>query len=189
MRSCTKKPRASGAFLRWAVLGSNQRPPACRAGALPTELTARTARGYQRGSRPRPPRAPPRPARGVGPARAHVYLERLARGVAPRPVGRGLEPLLGRQPRVADEAEVARGGLDAASVPPHRLGERAVRPVRHANAPQAHELRTLGEGHIVVGSDVARAPRAAVSSATMASSRRPRERTAPARRSRQAHPT
>ncbi len=25
----------------WAVLGSNQRPPACRAGALPTELTAR----------------------------------------------------------------------------------------------------------------------------------------------------
>jgi hypothetical protein len=26
---------------RWAVLGSNQRPPACRAGALPTELTAR----------------------------------------------------------------------------------------------------------------------------------------------------
>ncbi len=27
-------------LLRWAVLGSNQRPPACRAGALPTELTA-----------------------------------------------------------------------------------------------------------------------------------------------------
>src|SRR3954469_21821535 len=26
-----------------AVLGSNQRPPACRAGALPTELTAREA--------------------------------------------------------------------------------------------------------------------------------------------------
>src|SRR5205823_14037865 len=26
--------------LGWAVLGSNQRPPACRAGALPTELTA-----------------------------------------------------------------------------------------------------------------------------------------------------
>ena len=27
--------------MKWAVLGSNQRPPACRAGALPTELTAR----------------------------------------------------------------------------------------------------------------------------------------------------
>src|SRR5215204_6086599 len=26
---------------RWALLGSNQRPPACRAGALPTELSAR----------------------------------------------------------------------------------------------------------------------------------------------------
>src|SRR5919197_5083076 len=25
----------------WAVPGSNQRPPACKAGALPTELTAR----------------------------------------------------------------------------------------------------------------------------------------------------
>ena len=24
----------------WAVLGSNQRPPACKAGALPAELTA-----------------------------------------------------------------------------------------------------------------------------------------------------
>ncbi len=29
------------------MLGSNQRPPACRAGALPTELTARGPRGYQ----------------------------------------------------------------------------------------------------------------------------------------------
>src|SRR3954449_12219327 len=28
-------------FAECAVLGSNQRPPACRAGALPTELTAR----------------------------------------------------------------------------------------------------------------------------------------------------
>jgi ketosteroid isomerase-like protein len=27
----TRKPRASGAFARWAVLGSNQRPPACQA--------------------------------------------------------------------------------------------------------------------------------------------------------------
>ena len=26
---------------KWAVLGSNQRPPACKAGALPAELTAR----------------------------------------------------------------------------------------------------------------------------------------------------
>ena len=28
-------------ILQWAVLGSNQRPPACKAGALPAELTAR----------------------------------------------------------------------------------------------------------------------------------------------------
>src|SRR5207248_4924215 len=27
--------------VQWAVLGSNQRPPACKAGALPAELTAR----------------------------------------------------------------------------------------------------------------------------------------------------
>src|SRR6476619_7143034 len=27
-------------YCRWAVPGSNQRPPACKAGALPTELTA-----------------------------------------------------------------------------------------------------------------------------------------------------
>src|SRR4051794_19787451 len=27
---------------RWAVQGSNLRPPACKAGALPAELTART---------------------------------------------------------------------------------------------------------------------------------------------------
>ena len=28
--------------MRWAVTGSNRRPPACKAGALPAELTART---------------------------------------------------------------------------------------------------------------------------------------------------
>jgi hypothetical protein len=28
-------------FARWAVPDSNQRPPACKAGALPAELTAR----------------------------------------------------------------------------------------------------------------------------------------------------
>jgi hypothetical protein len=32
----------NGLTMRWAVPGSNQRPPACKAGALPTELTART---------------------------------------------------------------------------------------------------------------------------------------------------
>src|SRR5215211_4791046 len=37
----------SRASCAWAVLGSNQRPPACRAGALPTELTARAGRGYR----------------------------------------------------------------------------------------------------------------------------------------------
>jgi hypothetical protein len=30
-------------YLRWAVTGSNRRPPACKAGALPAELTARMA--------------------------------------------------------------------------------------------------------------------------------------------------
>jgi hypothetical protein len=33
----------SRAFLFWAVQGSNLRPPACKAGALPAELTARAA--------------------------------------------------------------------------------------------------------------------------------------------------
>src|SRR5215211_2121488 len=38
----------------WAVLGSNQRPPACKAGALPTELTALLDRVCpQRDSNPR----------------------------------------------------------------------------------------------------------------------------------------
>ena len=39
--SRTRKPRRNGAFVRWAVTGSNRRPPACKAGALPAELTAR----------------------------------------------------------------------------------------------------------------------------------------------------
>jgi hypothetical protein len=38
-----KGSRSESGTARWAVLGSNQRPPACRAGALPTELTARAA--------------------------------------------------------------------------------------------------------------------------------------------------
>jgi hypothetical protein len=44
----------AGQEARWAVPGSNQRPPACKAGALPTELTA-LARGEcpQRDSNPR----------------------------------------------------------------------------------------------------------------------------------------
>src|SRR5919108_484887 len=32
--------RSVSRFAGWAVPGSNQRPPACKAGALPTELTA-----------------------------------------------------------------------------------------------------------------------------------------------------
>src|SRR5436190_153157 len=39
------------AFFLWAVQGSNLRPPACKAGALPTELTARVC--PQRDSNPR----------------------------------------------------------------------------------------------------------------------------------------
>ena len=37
------KSRLYAGTLLWAVPGSNQRPPACKAGALPAELTARTA--------------------------------------------------------------------------------------------------------------------------------------------------
>src|SRR3954470_12392804 len=49
-----RKPRRSGAFEQCAVLGSNQRPPACRAGALPTELTAPGSRlAYQRQALPK----------------------------------------------------------------------------------------------------------------------------------------
>jgi hypothetical protein len=43
------------ALSRWAVPGSNQRPPACKAGALPTELTAREPQGIS--PRRRVPRA------------------------------------------------------------------------------------------------------------------------------------
>jgi len=38
-------------ILQWAVPGSNRRPPACKAGALPAELTAPAVR-VQRGSEP-----------------------------------------------------------------------------------------------------------------------------------------
>ena len=36
----------------WAVLDSNQWPPACKAGALPTELTARCSQGNDLGRHP-----------------------------------------------------------------------------------------------------------------------------------------
>ena len=44
----SRKPRLSRAFGQWAVLGSNQRPPPCRGGALPAELTARGAENSAR---------------------------------------------------------------------------------------------------------------------------------------------
>lgn len=49
---CQPRPVVASAF-RWAVQGSNLRPPACKAGALPTELTART--GAPSGIRTRAP--------------------------------------------------------------------------------------------------------------------------------------
>jgi hypothetical protein len=40
-KTCSEEnPPPCGGFFLWAVPGSNQRPPACKAGALPTELTA-----------------------------------------------------------------------------------------------------------------------------------------------------
>ena len=36
-----QEPSRSEGFRQWAVPGSNRRPPACKAGALPAELTAR----------------------------------------------------------------------------------------------------------------------------------------------------
>src|SRR5215204_6418097 len=40
-RLTPQNPPSYRANVEWAVLGSNQRPPACKAGALPAELTAR----------------------------------------------------------------------------------------------------------------------------------------------------
>src|SRR5213082_2620599 len=40
-----RKGAVPSAFLLWAVTGSNRRPPACKAGALPAELTARSKQG------------------------------------------------------------------------------------------------------------------------------------------------
>ena len=37
-------------FLEWSQPGSNRRPPACKAGALPTELWPRVGRVYARGA-------------------------------------------------------------------------------------------------------------------------------------------
>jgi hypothetical protein len=36
-----RQPTRFRVFPEWAVTGSNRRPPACKAGALPAELTAR----------------------------------------------------------------------------------------------------------------------------------------------------
>src|SRR6476619_354140 len=42
--SCRGARSAFGLVTRWAVQGSNLRPPACKAGALPAELTALSGR-------------------------------------------------------------------------------------------------------------------------------------------------
>jgi hypothetical protein len=43
-------------FMRWSVPGSNRRPPACKAGALPTELTPRSLYPSRSPGALRPPR-------------------------------------------------------------------------------------------------------------------------------------
>ena len=42
-----KAPVLAAVSRRWAVTGSNRRPPACKAGALPAELTARAPSGIR----------------------------------------------------------------------------------------------------------------------------------------------
>src|SRR5262245_9432673 len=60
-----RKPRLSGAFLRWAIVGSNQWPPPCRgdlgvaAGALAGLKTARLPGGMRLPSLPSGPRETP----------------------------------------------------------------------------------------------------------------------------------
>jgi hypothetical protein len=44
----TTKPPSLQEFIEWAVTGSNRRLPACKAGALPAELTARGCDGIPR---------------------------------------------------------------------------------------------------------------------------------------------
>ena len=87
-----RKPALCGGCSRWAVPGSNQRPPGCKPGALPTELTARV---------PRLPHATAADLRGCG-SRAPLRRRRtdesrhareaggLSSGVPPT----GFEPVL-----------------------------------------------------------------------------------------------
>ncbi len=57
-QGASSRPRVApgGGDAWWAVTGSNRRHPACKAGALPTELTARTAEtmGFWRGAQEAP---------------------------------------------------------------------------------------------------------------------------------------
>jgi hypothetical protein len=74
----------------WAVTGSNRRPPACKAGALPAELTARAARSLLTDAKPGRSRHG-REAAGLRPARCpqrdsnpRYGLERAATWTASR---------------------------------------------------------------------------------------------------------
>jgi hypothetical protein len=85
-----------------AVLGSNQRPPACRAGALPTELTAPWAA-------PRvPAKQGPRNGEGAHPGPLCASACADPEGKVRAQVGRGVRPAPAPAPRRSSRAPSSR---------------------------------------------------------------------------------
>src|SRR5207249_10767577 len=109
---------------RWAVPGSNQRPPACKAGALPAELTARPRRVAQ--TRERRRGGWPPPLRHAGRALRLVRRPEVREAAEERVV---VGDAVGRHRALGDEAEL---GVDdvvgaAAGVGEARGGRRVGR--------------------------------------------------------------
>jgi hypothetical protein len=102
MSTEVERPKAATSVDEWAVLGSNQRPPACKAGALPAELTARSSQFAIRCVVTRGPRARRTSACSAGARRSacsSLGTPSRSRGVGRRggPAPRDRQPRAGRE--------------------------------------------------------------------------------------------
>ena len=127
------------------MLGSNQRPPACRAGALPTELTARVGPSIAAALAAGPDfgHDSARLALAERSACAHRDLERLPARVARLPAERRLHLLVRARPTGSSRNRAgpaaSRSGGAARSARPSACA----RPQRHAPDLQPEDLGRL----------------------------------------------
>ena len=95
---------------RWAVTGSNRRPPACKAGALPAELTARAASPQREPlARPEAPKGRVATASILSLPAGHIWDE-LSRVPA--------ENRLEQAPRLHEQGRCGGAGLDPGALRP-----------------------------------------------------------------------